>query len=74
MNHFQPFDEVTHHDRPALFMHLWPDGVLARIRYSDTGQKRSVMLSEVAPFIDPTVKASVDAVRAAFDDLERADG
>lgn len=72
----QPFDEVTHNGRKAVVMYPWPDRTLVRLRYSDTGQRQSVSVSEVRR-LDP-VAESVDAARAAFAELDhagvRADG
>lgn len=70
MSHFQPFDEVTHNGRKAIVVYLWPDRILVRLCYDDTGQKRSVLVSEVRR-LDP-VAESVDAVRAAFAELDHA--
>lgn len=42
-----PLDAVIHGDRRAIVLVVWPDRTLARIRFSDTGQRRTVLVSEL---------------------------
>lgn len=50
MIYLQPFDAITVRERPALFLHyMTMNRSLARVRFTDTEQRRTVLSSEIEP-------------------------